>query len=277
MTTTGLPDNEALLDLLVSSVTEGVTSDQEEQLHQQIRDYPSVDPDCFEHAAAAAAVVFCRRDTGRVRMPAALKQRILLQARSDPATPGGGDVVYLDQRRAPAQPETEPARRPWLSGQAVGWYAAAALALVLVLPRPETGTPLDQTLAEQRAALLATATDAITVPWTESEQAGYEQVAGDVVWSDATQQGFLRLVGLPTNQPTVAQYQLWIIDPDRDDVPVDGGVFDVTSDGQVLVPINAKLTVMDPKAFALTLEQPGGVVVSDGPLLVVAASASRPG
>ena len=98
-----------------------------------------------------------------------------------------------------------------------------------------------------------------------------------MVWSDSAQQGFMRLVGLPANQPDVAQYQLWIIDPDRDSQPVDGGVFDVSSEGEVLVPIDAKLAVRNPRAFALTLEQPGGVVVSDGPLLVVAASGPRPG
>jgi hypothetical protein len=32
--------------------------------------------------------------------------------------------------------------------------------------------------------------------------------------------------------------------------------------------------VRAPKAFAITLEQPGGVVVSKGPMLAVAASAA---
>jgi hypothetical protein len=39
----------------------------------------------------------------------------------------------------------------------------------------------------------------------------------------------------------------------------------------VTIPIHAKLRIGRPKAFAITLEHAGGVVVSDGPLLVVAA------
>ena len=45
---------------------------------------------------------------------------------------------------------------------------------------------------------------------------------------------------------------------------------------EVLIPIDAKLAVVDPKAFAITAEQPGGVVVSAGPLLVVAPATSEP-
>jgi len=40
----------------------------------------------------------------------------------------------------------------------------------------------------------------------------------------------------------------------------------------VIIPIDAKLDVLDPEAFAITREQPGGVVVSNGPLLMVATS-----
>jgi anti-sigma-K factor RskA len=43
---------------------------------------------------------------------------------------------------------------------------------------------------------------------------------------------------------------------------VDGGVFDVSSDGEVIVPINARLRVSRATLFAVTVEKPGGVVVS---------------
>jgi len=81
----------------------------------------------------------------------------------------------------------------------------------------------------------------------------------------------MRLSGLPANRSAAEQYQLWIVDPSRDERPIDGGVFDIPAGvDEVIVPIDAKLRAADPKAFAITLEQPGGVVVSDGPLLVVA-------
>lgn len=69
--------------------------------------------------------------------------------------------------------------------------------------------------------------------------------------------------GLPINDASKEQYQLWIIDPSRDDKPVDGGVFDITSDGESIVAIQAKLRVDKPTVFAITVEKPGGVVVSD--------------
>ncbi len=272
-----LPHDEELLDLLVSRVTEGLTPAQTARLAEQLQSYEAVGPDCLEHAAAAAAVVFVRADPRREPMPQSVKNRIVERAHSAPATTRA-DVVYLQDRRVAAEDRAPTARRPWLSAGAIGWYAAAALALVMVLPGlQQPGEGPAPTLDEQRAALLASAADVITVPWMPSEQAGYEQVSGDVIWSDAAQQGFLRLAGLPVNQPTAAQYQLWIIDPDRDEQPVDGGVFDIASSGEVLIPIQAKLAVTQPQAFALTLEQPGGVVVSEGPLLVVAAVGPRPG
>ena len=61
------------------------------------------------------------------------------------------------------------------------------------------------------------------------------------------------------------------MDPSRDERPIDGGVFDIPAGAdEVIVPIDAKLRADNPAVFAITLEQPGGVVVSEGPLLVVA-------
>ena len=86
---------------------------------------------------------------------------------------------------------------------------------------------------------------------------------GDIVWSDAKQAGYIRITGLPKNDPTKSQYQLWIVDEDQDPkTPIDGGVFDASSDGEIVIPINAKIRVKGAKVFAITVERPGGVVVS---------------
>ena len=69
--------------------------------------------------------------------------------------------------------------------------------------------------------------------------------------------------GLPVNNPAEFQYQLWIFDRRQDErYPIDGGVFDVQADGSVVVPVAAKLRVNEPYLFAVTIEKPGGVVVS---------------
>ncbi|MFG0255098.1 MAG: anti-sigma factor domain-containing protein, partial [Rhodopirellula sp. JB053] len=106
------------------------------------------------------------------------------------------------------------------------------------------------------------AADQIKIDWAPGTTPFDGAVDGDVVWSTAQQTGYMRFVGMPVNDPTQEQYQLWIIDPARDDEPIDGGVFDIASSGEVIVPIDAKLTVVDPAAFAITIEKPGGVVVS---------------
>ncbi len=89
-------------------------------------------------------------------------------------------------------------------------------------------------------------------------------MTGDVVWDPATQRGFLHFAGLAPNDPAMHQYQIWIFDAGRDKrYPVDGGVFDVPANAsEVIIPIRAALMVRKPAAFAVTLEKPGGVVVS---------------
>ncbi len=100
-----------------------------------------------------------------------------------------------------------------------------------------------------------------------------EGAGGSVIWSSDLQAGVMTLRGLAINQPTDAQYQLWIIDETRPGPPVDGGVFDVSAEGELAVPIDAKLLVGQPKAFAITVERPGGVVVSDQTRVVMLAAA----
>jgi anti-sigma-K factor RskA len=96
-----------------------------------------------------------------------------------------------------------------------------------------------------------------------------------VVWSSSQQEGYMRFENLAPNDPAKNQYQLWIFDPTRADweaKPVDGGVFDVAPDGTSVVPIDPKLDVRETALFAVTLEVPGGVVVSEREHLVLTAA-----
>ncbi len=138
--------------------------------------------------------------------------------------------------------------------------ASIALALCVWLPGKRDVASLQQ----QRDSLIASATDILRSKWESTApdpKPGVE--LGEVAWSTASQQGFMTIRGLTVNDATKEQYQLWIIDPSRDEKPVDGGVFDITSAGESIVPIRAKLRVDKPTVFAITVEKPGGVVVSD--------------
>ena len=158
--------------------------------------------------------------------------------------------------------------------------AAAAMFILMLWSPWRAGDPgatlpvTPQTAAELRAELIQDAPDLVQVDWGTPEIEGYTEVTGDVTWSQAKQEGYMRLSGLPINDPTAKQYQLWIVDPARDKNPIDGGVFDIDrATGEIIIPIDAKLAVTKAAAFAITLEQPGGVVVSNGPLLIIAAPA----
>jgi hypothetical protein len=146
---------------------------------------------------------------------------------------------------------------------ASGWLAAAAvLVLAIVLQRePATEASRVLSMAEQREALLSRK-GTLQLDWEAGKHPFAEPVSGDVVWNQASQSGFMTFQGLPVNDPTLEQYQLWIIDPSRDDEPIDGGVFDVDRQGRVIIPIDNKLPTIDPQGFAVTIEKPGGVVVS---------------
>lgn len=102
-----------------------------------------------------------------------------------------------------------------------------------------------------------------------------EMASGDVVWDGRAQRGFLRLQGFVPNDPQRAQYQLWIFDAARDDrYPVDGGVFDVPpGHEEIIVPMHPTRAVTRPVAFAITVERPGGVVVSAREKVVAFAQA----
>jgi len=142
-------------------------------------------------------------------------------------------------------------------------------------PPPVVAPPAPPTPAEQRAALLARS-ESMKLDMSATKDPAAAGVSGDVVWDPVTQQGFLRFVGLPQNDPKLHQYQLWIFDATRDQrYPVDGGVFDIPGNAsEVVIPIHARLPVRTAKAFAVTLEKSGGVVVSGREHILVLAQAS---
>lgn len=80
------------------------------------------------------------------------------------------------------------------------------------------------------------------------------------------------------NDPYVEQYQLWVFDSKRDErFPVDGGVFNISSTGETIVAIRTAVRVEDATLFAVTIERPGGVVVSDRSRLPLLAQPKKEG
>jgi hypothetical protein len=210
---------------------------------------------------AAAALDLALYADAEQPLPAHLRDRILKASRTASAAPAAARATLPSSLSATQA--SGPTRR-----ELTAWFVAAAALLVAAYLGTRTpATSSAPSAAALREQLLAKRGEnaPVQVAWTRGEDETAAKAEGDVVWSDSDQRGVMRFRGLAANNPTDAQYQLWIFDAERDDAhPVDGGVFDIPAgSGDVLVPIAAKLPVGHAKMFAITVERPGGVVVSD--------------
>jgi hypothetical protein len=288
----GHPD-DAMVDLLVKQITDGLLSPAE------LRELAAMDPGVaraelqkFERAAAALTLVGTTLEEPPAALRAALERQGLeliaagnvLEFKAPPAAPPAVPPAAVSAAAAapPLRP-TAPSRT-----SSLGWLAAAACLLLAIfgwLRSPPTAAPPASTAqveppavappseppqppspptpAEERAAMLAQA-GAVKVTLGATKDPAAAGVTGDAVWDPVSQKGFLHFVGLGSNDPRVRQYQIWVFDAKRDKrYPVDGGVFDVPAGAsEVVIPIHASLPIGQAKAFAVTVEQPGGVVVS---------------
>lgn len=271
--------NEQLLDLLAERALGALSPADETRLAELLEAAGLKDSDDMDVAVAAAMNAFAASEEASAseEVPAGLRDRLIADADEFfNAERSSATVTEIDSARSNRDAETPMARLAPGSSYTgrIGWAVAAMLAVVVIFVL----RPVDEVAVEPfnavnaRAELIATAPGTTVIQWAQPDIPAYKAVTGDVAWNDERQEGYLRLVGMPMNDPSISQYQLWIVDPDRDANPVDGGVFDVPEGaGEIVIPINAKLIVSNPDAFAITREQPGGVVVSDGPLLIVAA------
>jgi hypothetical protein len=243
----------------------------------------------LEIAAAELSVALAETDA-QAAMPASLRSKLeelaaahiaAMRARSDETSP----VAMSGAMRISRIPSLPAAIAPTSSASA----ASSALALIPTPWQPFIRTlsafaaaaciligagifyySISHSPSAKRDALVAKAntTDGVVrwdwVPWTSEADSRAVKASGDVVWDTQAQGGFMTFAGLPPIDASKEVYQLWIIDADRPgEHPVDGGTFTVDASGKVIVPFYARVKVGKPVAFAVTIERPGGVVVSD--------------
>lgn len=296
---------DAFEELLIDHATEGLSAAQWEDLLRQHQDSASLTDTGFERAAAAIDLAHTEDEP----MPAALRQRVEDQAKgfwqakaseSQPLSTEGAEILPFRRAHgetpAPSQASVDPSptapstgarSTPWK-----GWAVAVAASLVAAVgwaPRiaeQMTGPPTQlvggpvgqperptQDFAARRQQLMGSSDGFVQVAWTATEDPAAVGVSGDLVWSTELQEGYMLFNGLPVNDAAEWQYQLWIFDRRQDErFPIDGGIFDVGADGAVIVPIQAKLQVGEPYLFAVTIEKPGGVVVSSRERLPLVAT-----
>lgn len=273
---------ERLNELLIDRALWGLDENEERELEAAIEHGADEAAGAYDHAVAALALAF---DADPEPMPEALRKTL--------CAAGAGFVEGVSSSRDP-RPTPESQVVGTISRAVVlawsGWLAAAAcLLFVFTISRAPTVPTLEQRIA----ALEIRAPDVVRANWASLTAIGADRhpldngVSGVVIWSDELDEGYMRISGIIPNDPSEFQYQLWIFDARRPagdlprfraeglpeiltQRPIDGGVFDVTSDCEVIVPINAKLPVGEGVLFAVTKEPPGGVVVSDRDIVFLA-------
>ncbi len=278
--------NERLTDLLADRAVQPLTDAEARELEHLLANHSNPNETEFDRAAAAIHLTEAMKPEA---LPTHLKAKVSADAQKffgieetpQTATPIASNVISFPAERVK--------RSAW---QWAGWYAAAACLLLALLagwPRmkeqwdkaftdsipmtPSLRSDVDKLkLQVAMMKLLAESKDAVQSNWTPTKYPHMQTVEGDVVWSSEQQEGYMRFVNLAANDPNQSVYQLWIFDANQDEkYPVDGGVFNVSQSGEVIVPIQAKLKVTKPTLFAVTIEKPGGVVVSKRDKLILTA------
>lgn len=241
-------------ELLISRALGTLEHDERIELESLLQLDPSLDDDHYELVAASLDLAL---DGAEEPMPSALREKLASDAK-----------VFFDVRErtdfraVPPRRATSPS--PTRSWAWQGLATAAVVILLLWIGRTTLGPSDAGVDGPALYAQVASASDGIRWDWQGQPDPTVGAVSGDVVWSSRAQEGVMKIGGLAANDPGEFQYQLWIFDQSRDErFPVDGGVFDVPRGAtEIFVPIAAKLAVDTPYLFAITVEDPGGVVVS---------------
>ena len=237
-------DHDRFEQLKADQALFGLSEEEQSELTELSRMFPEEELDDLDRTVATAYSLI--RETEGQSIPDRLRRTLKNQARN---------YVAGDAARPSLRTEASTWRTwvPWLITAA---SLAGIAASFLIDPTPQ------QTTAQMREDLVASAADLVEVNWSPGTTP-IEGAAGDVVWSESLQEGYMRFRNLPANVPTKEQYQLWIFAANQSaETPIDGGVFDITSARETVVPIEAKLRANDVYMFAVTVEKPGGVVVS---------------
>lgn len=271
-------NKDKMLELLADKAVFGLSEEEAVEVEMLLEEFPEWENDnSFELAAAAISIA--NLDTSEP-MPAHLRTKIL----TDSEKFFSSDEKVVEKEEFQKTFDFEPKRSAifeWL-----GWSFAAIFLVVLGVNLwsnrsseitktenpPKTQTPTPELTANQKREQILASANKILANWTSPKPDENAPLSGDIVWDNANQEGYMRFRGLPVNDVTKETYQLWIFDENQDEkTPVDGGVFDVSENGEVIIRIDAKLKVKNPKMFAVTVEKPGGVVVSKREKIVALA------
>ena len=260
---------DRLSDLLADRALGELAIADSEELDRLLSDSDSGDYEAFDRIAASLELGLMTQPLEP--LPSGLRQKVLVAAMLEIAP------QHQPLREKVAEKISVPVK-PRSTGWFIRFAPTLAAAAILIVAFSMTFHPKQSvTPTAARLALLSAQNDVVVIPWTATEDPATHGASGDVAWSNSRQTGYMRFNGLPKNNPQQEQYQLWIFDPSQDaKYPVDGGVFNIDqSTGEAIIPISARLHLSGPTLFAITIEKPGGVVVSDRKRLPLLAKTTR--
>jgi hypothetical protein len=269
--------NDEYIELLIQKAVSGLDETEQERFNQLDPEMAEMEVRSFELTAAAITTAATAADE---TLPSHLRSQILAGANRYFATSeiadSTADASVDRELVSRSRPDEDGTSRSWFGwlGWAVAAAACVALAINITLTRflpdgeiaknqvstPQTPPPAPS--LEQLHDQLAASPGAVKANWAPGNVKDIKGISGDLVWNEAKQEGYMKLRGLPVNDAKTC-YQLWIFDKNQDKAtPIDGGVFNVTREGDVVIPITAKIKAVGPEMFAITIEKEGGVVVS---------------
>jgi hypothetical protein len=283
------------VQLIIDRASEGLL---DEQAENELRRTVPLAADAITPYDVAAASLFLATVSAdaSTTLPRSLEQRLQQAGRSwctqhKAASQGSSSpstVTPLVLRSAgrdepgvstPIEPSPSRLRiLPWLAAAAgvalaaAAWWPAAPRATQLsdapLINLPPTVQQHYQRLAGSSAALKLRFAD-----WADAnvpcEKPG---VQGEVLWDEARKVGVMKFANLPKLDASKELYQLWIIDSRGMEQRISGGVFNGEDVLQYVV-IDPGIQVDGAAAFAITIERPDGVWVSDMKRRVVIAAA----
>lgn len=276
---------ERIDDLLIELATTGLSATDQSELNRLLATAPGTYPQEMELVVAAADLAMMA-STAIAPMPVSLRSKVIAQSAEWTGARAVRAAASAPATQRDVVAKIEPMRDPAFMSKVGWWVAAAALVIAAIgwvsQPGAQPGRPggatATLTARESMLKLLGDADDVVRVAWTPTEDPAAKtpaggKAAGEVVWSNERQEGYMVFKGLAVNDPRAEQYQLWIFDVNQDEkYPMHGGVFDIPpGQTEVVVPIKAMLPVTKPTLFAVTREKPGGVWVSDRQRLPVLA------